>query len=62
MASSLGKGMQNRRGLINGGPSKTKDIDEENLRHSIDHMTYLAFAAMGIVFGALLALYLTGGI
>ena len=54
--------MQNRRGLINGGPSKTKDIDEENLRHSIDHMTYLAFAAMGIVFGALLALYLTGGI
>ena len=54
--------MQNRRGLINGGPSKRRDIDEEEVQHSIDRMTYIAFAALGIVFGALLALYLTGGI
>ncbi len=54
--------MQNRRGLINGGPGKSVKIDVNAVRRSIDRMTYLAFAAVGVVMGTLLALYLTGRI
>ena len=62
MVGALRRDMQNRKGLINGGPNKKREIDEEEVRKSIDRMIYLGSAALGILLGAILALYLTGGI
>ena len=63
MASALKKGMQNRKGLINGGPNGNRvETDEEEVKKKIDRMAYVAAVGMGIFLGSLIALYLTGGI
>ena len=60
MVDSSRKSMQNRHGLINGGPNTKKDVDKDEIEKSIDRMVYLEVAALGILFGAALALYLIG--
>ena len=62
MMSGNSGGMQQRKGLINGGPNKRAELDTDEAHRKIDKMTYLAFAGAGIFLGALIALYLVGGI
>jgi hypothetical protein len=62
MMSRNESGMQQRKGLINGGPNKKAELDIDEAHRNIDKMTYIAFAGAGIFLGALIALYLVGGI
>ena len=62
MAGSFRKDMQHRQGLINGGPTGGEEIDEQEIKRSIDRMVYLEAIVLGILFGGILALFLTGRI